>query len=140
MFVNYWYVCTGTIGDYKSDKVYEIDNILQLDEHIDREMELCPTKYPTNMAIFVVRNFNKKQKIYYMSRGIFWKGPSRTIDSLLLLFILSWFSSASLDTLLILFCFSLYSLDSLLLLLILFWFSFASLFSPTIRDFWTFFF
>ena len=53
--------------------------------------------------------------------------PSRTIDSLLLLLILSWFSFASLDTLLILFCFSWYSLDSLLLLLILLWFSFASL-------------
>ena len=40
--------------------------------------------------------------------------PSRTIDSLLLLLILSWFSFAPLDTLLILFCSSLYSLDSLL--------------------------
>ena len=41
-----------------------------------------------------------------------------SLDSLLLLLILFWFSLASLYTLLILFCFSWYSFDSLLLLLI----------------------
>ena len=69
----------------------------------------------------------RKQKISLIFFAFVVWNPSRTIDSLLLLLILSWFSFASLDTLLILFYFSWYSLDSLLLLLILFWFSFASL-------------
>ena len=43
-----------------------------------------------------------------------------SLDSLLLLLILFWFSFASLYTLLILFCFSWYFLDSLLLLSLLF--------------------